>query len=150
MKKKTWLFILGAVLAMSAAPVVSAARSAAAAQSSSKKKKSVSSKGKKKAAPKVHGQTAPTSDRIREIQSALNREGALSGDPTGKWDDATTEAMRKFQENHGLNPTGKIDAGTLNKLGLGSETAGKGAPVPVAASAVPATTSAVPASSSAH
>jgi peptidoglycan hydrolase-like protein with peptidoglycan-binding domain len=150
MKKKTWLFILGAVLAMSAAPVVSAARSAAAAQSSSKKKKSVSSKGKKKAVPKVHGQTAPTSDRIREIQSALNREGALSGDPTGKWDDATTEAMRKFQENHGLNPTGKIDAGTLNKLGLGSETAGKGAPVPVAASAVPAATSAVPASSSAH
>jgi hypothetical protein len=50
--------------------------------------------------------------------------------------------MKKFQENRGLNPTGKIDAGTLNKLGLGSDTAGKGAPIPTASSAVPSTTSA--------
>ena|ERR1700676_4306230 len=139
MTKKTWLSLLGAVLLMSAAPVVSSARSSAAAQSSSKKKKNVSSKskGKKKAAPKVHGQTAPTADRIREIQSALNREGALTSEPTGKWDDTTTSAMRKFQEDHGLNPTGKIDAATLNKLGLGSDTAGKGAPTPVATSVPP-------------
>jgi peptidoglycan hydrolase-like protein with peptidoglycan-binding domain len=143
MTKKMWLSILGAVLLVSAAPVVSAARPAAAAQSSTKKKKNVSSKRKnKKKSPKVKGQTAPTPDRIREIQTALNREGALSAEPTGKWDDATTNAMKKFQENHGLNPTGKIDAGTLNKLGLGSDTAGKGAPIPTASSAVPSATSA--------
>jgi peptidoglycan hydrolase-like protein with peptidoglycan-binding domain len=143
MTNKTWLSILGAVLLVSAAPVMSTARASAAAQSSTKKKKSNSSKSKgKKKAAKVKGQTAPTSDRIREIQTALNREGALNTEPTGKWDDATTDAMRKFQENHGLNPTGKIDAGTLNKLGLGSDTAGKGAPTPSGSSAAPSASSA--------
>ena len=143
MTKKTWLSILGAVLLVSAAPVVSTARSTAAAQTSTKKKKNVSSKTKnKKKTSKVKGQTAPTPDRIREIQTALNREGALNAEPTGKWDDATTNAMKKFQENRGLNPTGKIDAGTLNKLGLGSDTAGKGAPIPVATSTAPSASSA--------
>ena len=143
MTNKTWLSILGAVLLVSAAPVVSTARASAPAQSSAKKKKNISSKSKsKKKTAKVKGQTAPTPDRIREIQTALNREGALNSEPTGKWDDATTDAMKKFQENHGLNPTGKIDAGTLNKLGLGSDTAGKGAPTPTASSATPSATSA--------
>ncbi len=135
MTKKTWLCILGAVLLVSAAPVVSAAGSTAAAQSSVKKKKTTSAKKKSKRTPR--GQNAPTPDRIREVQSALNREGALNGQPTGKWDSATIEAMKKFQEDHGLSPTGKIDALTLNKLGLGSETAGKGAPVPSATSTTP-------------
>ena len=135
MTKKTCLCILGAVLLVSAAPVVSAAESTAAAQSSVKKRKTISSKKKSKRTPR--GQNAPTPDRIRDIQSALNREGALNGQPTGKWDDATVDAMRKFQESHGLSPTGKIDALTLNKLGLGSETAGKGAPIPSASSTAP-------------
>jgi peptidoglycan hydrolase-like protein with peptidoglycan-binding domain len=103
------------------------------AQSSPKRKRTSSKK--RKAVPR--GQKAPTPDRIREIQSALNREGALSGDPTGKWDDATVNAMKKYQEAHGLSPTGKIDAVTLEKLGLGSQTAGKGAPLPNASSADP-------------
>jgi len=38
--------------------------------------------------------------------------------------------MRKFQASKGLNPTGKLDALTLQKLGLGSETAGLAAPTP--------------------
>src|SRR5260370_37152938 len=105
MTKKTWLCILGAVLFVGAAPVVSAAGSTAAAQSSVKKKKTTSSKKKSKRA--ARGQNAPTPDRIREIQGALIREGALSGQPTGKWDDATVDAMKKFQQDHGISPTGK-------------------------------------------
>jgi peptidoglycan hydrolase-like protein with peptidoglycan-binding domain len=132
MTKRTWLIILGAVLLVSAAPVVSTAGNAATAQSSANKKKS---KRKVKRTPR--GQKAPTSDRIREIQDALSREGALDGKPSGKWDATTVEAMKKFQENHGLSPTGKIDAVTLEKLGLGSDTAGKGAPIPSASSAAP-------------
>ena len=135
MTKRIWLIILGAVLLVSAAPVVSAAGNTAAAQSSANKKKS---KRKVKRTPR--GQKAPTSDRIREIQDALSREGALDGKPSGKWDATTIEAMKKFQEKHGLSPTGKIDAVTLEKLGLGSETAGKGAPIPSASSAAPPTT----------
>ena len=73
---------------------------------------------------------APTPDRIMEIQSALAKENVYVGMPNGKWDAATIEAMKKFQSASGLNPTGKIDALTLQKLGLGSEVAGKGAPMP--------------------
>jgi peptidoglycan hydrolase-like protein with peptidoglycan-binding domain len=75
---------------------------------------------------------APTPDRVKEIQSALQREGAFEGAPNGKWDAATVDAMKKFQDKNGLPSTGKIDALSLQKLGLGSDTAGKGAPVPVA------------------
>jgi peptidoglycan hydrolase-like protein with peptidoglycan-binding domain len=137
MTKRTWLIILGAVLLVGAAPVVSTAGNTAAAQSSPNKKKS-----KKKVKRTPRGQKAPTADRIREIQDALSREGALDGKPSGKWDATSVEAMKKFQGNHGLSPTGKIDAVTLEKLGLGSDTAGKGAPIPSASSATPPATSA--------
>jgi peptidoglycan hydrolase-like protein with peptidoglycan-binding domain len=140
MMKRTWLSTLGAVLLVSTAPVVSAAGITAAAQSSVNKKKNTSKKRRSRAT--ARGQKVPTPDRIREIQGALNREGDLEGQPTGKWDDATVNAMKKFQEKQGLNPTGKIDAVSLEKLGLGSDTAGKGAPIPTASSTAPPATSA--------
>ena len=134
MSKRTWLFIFGAVLLLGAASVVSGAGHPGAAQTSSTtaKKKKASSKSKRK--PKVKGQTAPTPDRIREIQTALQKDGSYEGEPTGKWDAATMDAMKKYQDKIGVSPTGKIDAVSLNKLGLGSDTAGKGAPVPAASS----------------
>ncbi|HXH66947.1 MAG TPA: peptidoglycan-binding domain-containing protein [Candidatus Limnocylindrales bacterium] len=95
------------------------------AKKSSKAGKRSSSKSKR-----VKGQAAPTADRINEIQGALAKNGAYTGEPSGKWDDSTVEAMRKFQASHGLNPTGKMDALTLQKLGLGSGTAGMGVPTP--------------------
>jgi peptidoglycan hydrolase-like protein with peptidoglycan-binding domain len=138
MKKRALLSIFGAALLVSAAPVVSGASLPGTAQTSSstksKKKKTTSSKSKKSA--KIKGQTVPTSDRIREIQSALQKDGSYAGDPNGKWDATSVEAMKKYQDKNGLNPSGKIDAVTLNKLGLGSETAGKGAPVPATSSSV--------------
>jgi peptidoglycan hydrolase-like protein with peptidoglycan-binding domain len=73
-------------------------------------------------------QTAPTSDRIKEIQSALAASDSYKGEPTGKWDDASVTAMKHFQQVNGLNPSGKLDALSLQKLGLGSDTAGRGAP----------------------
>ena len=75
-------------------------------------------------------QMAPTADRIREIQSALAASDAYKGEPNGKWDAASIDAMKHFQQVNGLNPTGKLDAHSLQKLGLGSETAGRGAPRP--------------------
>jgi len=133
MSKRTLLYILGAALLFSAAPVVSGAGNTGAAQSSStstsakKKKKTASSKKSK-----VKSQAAPTPDRIKEIQAALQKDGSYEGEPTGKWDAATVDAMKKYQDKIGVSPTGKIDAVSLNKLGLGSDTAGKGAPVPAA------------------
>jgi peptidoglycan hydrolase-like protein with peptidoglycan-binding domain len=82
----------------------------------------------------VRGQQAPTRERISEIQTALAKAGAYNGEPTGKWDGATIDAMKKFQAEKGLSPTGKIDALTLERLGLGSETAGIAAPLPVMSS----------------
>jgi len=84
----------------------------------------------KKRTKKVKGQAAPTPERINEIQEALARKGTYTGTPTGKWDDSTVDAMKHFQSAHGLNPSGKLDALTLQKLGLGSETAGLAAPTP--------------------
>ena len=74
------------------------------------------------------GQKAPTASRISEIQQALAKDGSFSGAPNGKWDDSTVNAMKKFQASHGLNASGKLDAKTLQQLGLGSQTAGLGAP----------------------
>jgi peptidoglycan hydrolase-like protein with peptidoglycan-binding domain len=150
MTKRIWLSILGAALLVSAAPAIYAAGHPGAGQTSStsastaaKKKKRASSKSKRKARAK--GQTAPTPDRIKEIQAALQREGAYAGEPTGKWDAATVDAMKTYQNKNGISPTGKIDAVSLNKLGLGSQTAGKGAPVAAASSS----SSAAPAGSAA-
>ncbi|HWF13942.1 MAG TPA: peptidoglycan-binding domain-containing protein [Candidatus Acidoferrales bacterium] len=142
MIKRIRLNLFGVALLTCATPILFAAARPAAAQSSfssaKKKKKTVTtatktkgkSKGRVAARPK--GQAAPTADRIKEIQSALQKDGSYDGEPTGKWDAATTDAMKKYQDKNGVNPTGKIDAVSLNKLGLGSETAGKGAPIPAA------------------
>jgi len=78
---------------------------------------------------KDKGQLAPTSDRITEIQQALAKDGSYSAAPSGKWDDNTVDAMKKFQTTHALNPSGKLDARTLEKLGLGSTTAGVAEPI---------------------
>jgi peptidoglycan hydrolase-like protein with peptidoglycan-binding domain len=134
MTRRTLLSYFGAVLLVSAAPVVYGAQSSAPAQTTAKKK-TTSSKSKRK--PKPASQKAPSPDRIREILSALQKDGAYQGDPSGKWDDPTVEAMKTFQDKNGLTPTGKIDALTLEKLGLGSDTAGKGSPVPAASTLRP-------------
>src|SRR5439155_11674783 len=95
----------------------------------------------KKSKRRERGQNAPTPDRISEIQQALAKDGSFAGKPSGKWDASTIEATRKFQEAHGLNPTGKLDAKTLQQLGLGSQTVGVAPPMPpVSASSLQNTT----------
>jgi Putative peptidoglycan binding domain len=104
------------------------------AHSSSNSTRAASSKSRRlpkgKTSRRDKGQTAPTPDRISEIQTALAKDGSFAGPPNGEWDDSTVDGMRKFQSAHGLNPTGKLDALTLQKLGLGSQTAGIAPPVP--------------------
>lgn len=139
MSKRKLLSIFGAALLVSAALGASGAARPGTPQTFSstapKKKRVTSAKSKRK--PKVKGQTAPTPDRIKEIQVALQKDGSYEGEPTGKWDAATVDAMKKYQDKNGFPATGKIDAASLNKLGLGSDTAGEGAPVPAASSAPP-------------
>jgi peptidoglycan hydrolase-like protein with peptidoglycan-binding domain len=101
------------------------------------KKKNVSLSGSKSRRAKSsrrsgrqRGQKAPDPQRITQIQQALARDGSFTGTPNGKWDASTVESMKKFQAAHGLNPTGKMDAKTLQQLGLGSQTAGIAPPMP--------------------
>jgi hypothetical protein len=109
------------------APKNSATKSSTTKKSTKATTEKSSSRRKSK---KVKGQAAPTPERISEIQDALAKKGAFDGRPSGKWDDSTVDAMKKFQVSNGINPTGKLDALTLQKLGLGSETAGLAAPTP--------------------
>lgn len=96
------------------------------AHKSSHGKKSSARKGRRR----DRGQKEPTPDRISEIQQALAKDGSYTGTPNGKWDDSTQDALRKFQEAHGLTPTGKLDARSLQQLGLGSPIAGVAPPAP--------------------
>lgn len=60
----------------------------------------------------------------------MREAGYFMAEPTGKWDGATEAAMRRFQKERGHPETGKPDALSLIKLGLGPETAGQSAPRP--------------------
>ena len=121
MSKRALLYIFGAVLLVGAASFVSGAARPAAAQTSSTstKKKKSSSKSKKKA--KVKGQAAPTPDRIRDIQTALQKDGSYQGEPTGKWDAASEQAMQKYQADNGWQSKTTPDSRALIKLGLGPD-----------------------------
>ena len=125
------------------APAACARSAAAAARSAHRAEQtgspSPSTTGAKKSSRKhrrhTHGeplQKAPTRDRISEIQSSLSRGGYYHGDPNGKWDSNTVSAVQKFQSANGIDATGKLDAPTLQKLGLGSDIAGVSAPRVVA------------------
>jgi peptidoglycan hydrolase-like protein with peptidoglycan-binding domain len=134
MRKKIRLCFLGTLLLACTAVSANASARPSAPQTSAKKK-TVSSKSKRKRrAARPKGQTVPTPDRIKDIQTALQKDGSYEGEPTGKWDNNTIEAMKKYQDKNGFSPTGKIDALSLKKLGLGSDTAGKGAPTPASPS----------------
>jgi peptidoglycan hydrolase-like protein with peptidoglycan-binding domain len=122
--------VVMAAPAASGSPQSSSKPSAKKGTASSKSSPS-SKKGKK--GSRKHWepiQKAPTTDRIEEIQTALSREGYYHGDPSKKWDASTEDAMRHFQEDHGMSGSGRLDATTLQKLGLGSDIAGVSAPRP--------------------
>ncbi len=132
--------LLGAALLVSGAAMLDAAPAAAAPKSSGGAQSTVAAdrsphllRARRKSSRRSRrwrqrGQKAPTADRIEEIQSGLSRAGYYKGAPTGKWDASTVDAMKRFQQANGLTPTGKIDALSLQKLGLGSDVAGLSAP----------------------
>jgi peptidoglycan hydrolase-like protein with peptidoglycan-binding domain len=62
---------------------------------------------------------APTPERYLEIQQALIERGYLGGPATGKWGPECAEALKRFQQDHNLEATGKLNALTLIALGLG-------------------------------
>jgi len=67
----------------------------------------------------VQKQLHPTPERYAEIQSAMAKAGYYQGPANGVWDQNSTDALRRFQEDQGLEPTGRIDSLSLIKLNLG-------------------------------
>jgi murein L,D-transpeptidase YcbB/YkuD len=57
-----------------------------------------------------------SSDFIKSLQRELKRAGYDPGETDGKMGPATRQALRRFQEAHGLAPTGDPDIPTLTKL----------------------------------
>ena len=65
------------------------------------------------------GQTAPTPERYKEIQEALAKKGYLHGDASGVWNQDSTDALRRFQQDQNLQASGKLDSLSIIALGLG-------------------------------
>jgi peptidoglycan hydrolase-like protein with peptidoglycan-binding domain len=80
----------------------------------------VSHHGSKKAR-KPRGQQAIDGERARQIQAALIREHYMNGEPSGKWDDSSQQAMRRYQADQGWQSKSIPDSRALIRLGLGPD-----------------------------
>ena len=78
-------------------------------------------------------QLAPTPERYKEIQQALVERGYLKTPPNGVWDSASQDAMRSFQSDQKLDPTGKLTAASLIALGLGPKQSARAQTAPTQA-----------------
>jgi hypothetical protein len=61
------------------------------------------------------GHMAPITE-LAGVQARLNNLGFPCGEAAGELDDATREALRKFQSAHGLEISGEADDATRDKL----------------------------------
>lgn len=103
---------------------VSKATASHTTHSTTAKTKSASSsassrRGKKSKKTAKRGQQKIDSERTQQIQEALIKQHYLSGEPSGKWDPATEDALRKFQTDNGWQNKTVPDSRALIKLGLG-------------------------------
>jgi peptidoglycan hydrolase-like protein with peptidoglycan-binding domain len=58
------------------------------------------------------------SARVVQIQQALARQGYYSGEMSGVYDEATVDAMHRFQLAQRIGATGYPTAQALKRLGL--------------------------------
>ena len=61
--------------------------------------------------------------RIEAIQQALKDKGLDPGPVDGRMGAKTIAAVRELQKKEGLQPTGRLDAQTLDRLGLAKDQA---------------------------
>lgn len=95
-------------------------KSSSGSKSTHTSKTSSKKRSSKKKSTRVRGQQKIDPDRAREIQQALVREHYLNADQAaGGWNQASEEAMRKFQADHGWQSKTVPDSRALITLGLG-------------------------------
>ena len=73
----------------------------------------------RKKSARLRGQQKIDSERAQTIQEALIREHYLNGEATGTWNQASEEAMRRYQADNGWQSKEVPDSRALIKLGLG-------------------------------
>lgn len=56
-------------------------------------------------------------EQIQEVQALLNEKGLNAGTPDGKWGPKSRSALRDFQTQENLKPTGSLDIESLQALG---------------------------------
>jgi hypothetical protein len=69
--------------------------------------------------PGTRGQQKIDPERAEQIQEALIREHYLSGEPAGTWNQASEDALRRYQADHGWQSKTVPDSRALISLGLG-------------------------------
>lgn len=67
----------------------------------------------------ARGQQKIEPERAQAIQEALIREHYMTGEAAGTWNQASEEAMRRYQADHGWQSKTVPDARALISLGLG-------------------------------
>ena len=93
----------------------------ASKRSSSRNTSAKKSSKRGKTVAKRRGQQAIESERARQIQEALIRDGYLDGEPSGAWDDDTRAALKRYQADNGWQSKVVPDSRALIKLGLGPD-----------------------------
>ncbi len=75
-------------------------------------------------------------DMVRQAQERLDQLGMNAGSADGVIGPQTRQAIRQFQQSHGLQVTGSLDNNTLNQLGVTETSTGSsGVPANPAAGA---------------
>lgn len=120
------LLLIGTATATTTGKSTKRSSSSHKSSKSSKPGKSSTTKSSKQKSVKSssHGQRGIDQARAREIQGALIREQYLSGEATGTWDQATKDALTRYQEANGWQTKSVPDARALIKLGLGPDKKG--------------------------
>jgi peptidoglycan hydrolase-like protein with peptidoglycan-binding domain len=114
------VFALGLpATAREASTTTKAGSSSTSVKPKSKKHHAQSASSRRRKRSRVRGQQKIDSPRAQAIQEALIREHYFHGEANGKWDQASEEAMRRYQQDHGWQDKTVPDSRALIKLGLG-------------------------------
>ncbi|MEK7405715.1 MAG: peptidoglycan-binding protein [Acidobacteriota bacterium] len=97
----------------------STAKKAAPTRKSAPGKKTARRKAKPKTPSWRTGQQVPTRERYAEIQRVLAERGYFKSAVTGVWGPESVDALKRFQRDQNLEPSGKLNSLSLIALGLG-------------------------------
>lgn len=132
--------------------------SSSTTKTSGKTHSATGKRSSRKRSARVRGQQKIDGERAQAIQEALIRQHYLSGEASGTWNQASEEAMRRYQADHGWQSKTVPDSRALISLGLGPSKdhllnpdsamttvpdAPKSQPIPTSSYSAPATASPV-------